>query len=353
MRVLSPILSRVIYPFLGSAGYFRHCPGAFISVVTYHGVLPESYHVEDAFLDAPLVTRETFRRQLRLLKSNYDVISPEQFFLWLSKGQELPRRAVLLTCDDGLLNNLTQMLPILREEDLKCLFFITGASVTESTSLLWYVELYLMLMASKVRFLKFSYKSITVDCPISSDRARRSLWLDLLPKLSRLAAPDRRGILDEAPAHLDLQSDWRKRFLEHPVLRQRFAVMRNCELRQLAEADMSIGAHSVDHPILSELPFEMTEAEIVRSRELLQPVGKQVWAFAYPFGDASSAGQREFGLAEKAGFQCAFMNTPGELSANSSRFSLPRVHVSGQMNLREFEAHVTGVHFKLHRRLAS
>ena len=38
---------------------------------------------------------------------------------------------MLLTCDDGLQNTLTDMLPVLQELGLSCLFFVTGASLSE------------------------------------------------------------------------------------------------------------------------------------------------------------------------------------------------------------------------------
>ena len=53
-----------------------------------------------------------------------------------------------MSCDDGLLNHVTSMLPILLEEQLKCIFFVTGASLSEAPAMLWYTELYLMLMAA-------------------------------------------------------------------------------------------------------------------------------------------------------------------------------------------------------------
>src|SRR6266436_7650188 len=131
MRLLSPILQRLIYPALGSIGYFhsRCVPSATVSVITYHGVLPSGYERKSPPLDNTLVSPESFRAQLRLLKKHYNVISPDHFLRWLRRRENLPDRATLLTCDDGLLNHLSLMLPILQEEGLKCLFFATGAAL--------------------------------------------------------------------------------------------------------------------------------------------------------------------------------------------------------------------------------
>src|SRR6266545_2911047 len=133
MKLVSPLLRHIVYPLLCGSGYFRRVADrGGLSIVTYHGVLPEGYRSTDSSLDANLVSAQTLRRQLRWLKANYNVISPEDVLAWLEQGGELAPRSVLLTCDDGLLNNLTEMAPILREEGLECLFFVTGRSAGEA-----------------------------------------------------------------------------------------------------------------------------------------------------------------------------------------------------------------------------
>ena len=117
--------------------------------MTYHGILPKGYKTFDPDLDGGLVTAETFRRQLQLLSRQYNVISPPEFLAWCEGKQELPPRAVLLTCDDDLRNTLTEMVPILQEHRLSCLFFVTGGSLSEVPAMLWCEELYLMLLAAK------------------------------------------------------------------------------------------------------------------------------------------------------------------------------------------------------------
>src|SRR4030081_334434 len=126
MRVVSPLLKRVVYPTLSKSGILRVTAGKGVAVLTYHGVRPSGYESLDAGLDGNLVTAENFRRQLRLLKARYNVIAPEDLLAWCEKKFEFPPRAVLLTCDDGLVNQVTGMLPVLQEEGLRCLFFVTA-----------------------------------------------------------------------------------------------------------------------------------------------------------------------------------------------------------------------------------
>ena len=352
MRLLSPILHRVIYPVLGSMGYFHSRPVAPVTVITYHGVLPAGYESGDAFLDNTLVTEKSFRAQLRLLKKHYKVVSPDEFLLWLGQKKELPEKAILLTCDDGLLNHLNVMVPILREEELKCLFFVTGAPLDNTQSLLWYVELYLLLMQARESAESIRLHGILVPEISSDPRKRRSVWLTLMRSLSRVDSATRRSFLEDAAERFGLQPSWKARYLDDPLLRSRFQLLRLPELKQLADAGMTIGAHTLSHPVLAEQSVELARSEIGDCRETLEhSLGRPVWAIAYPFGDPGSVGTREFKLAEEAGYECAFVTVAGVPDRVSARFAFPRVHVTAEMPLSVYEAYVSGFHDALRNRL--
>jgi hypothetical protein len=84
---------------------------------------------------------------------------------------------------------------------------------------------------------------------------------------------------------------------------------------------------------------------------LEEALGQTVWAFGYPFGNAATVTQRDLRLGEQAGFRCAFMNTGGGFGAKINRFAVPRVHVTADMSLFEFEAHISGFYRSLRKRL--
>ncbi len=86
MRIVSPFLRRIFYPALSAAAVFRRTSASGLAVVTYHGVIPTGYEVVDQAFDGNLVTAETLRQQLRLLKTHYDVISPDDVRAWRENG---------------------------------------------------------------------------------------------------------------------------------------------------------------------------------------------------------------------------------------------------------------------------
>jgi peptidoglycan/xylan/chitin deacetylase (PgdA/CDA1 family) len=358
--VVSPILKRVVYPWLANSGYLRRrADGGAFCVLTYHGVLPAGYQVGDPQQDGSLVSAENLRGQLQLLKECYHVVSPEEVCEWVVGGKELPERAVLLTCDDGLRNVLTDMTPILREEGVSCLFFVLGASAAQSSQMLWYEELYLLLLAAPAGSYSFDGlgeglgKGPEMSVELGDRPQRRSAWWNLVKNLSQYDQSARAGFIERSRIQFGLPDHWNAEYTSNEEQRRRFGLLDRSELRQLVDQGMSIGSHTLNHPMLSQQTSELAWREISESRALLADViGQPIWALAYPFGDPGSVTLREMQMAEQAGYQCAFMNIGGGFGASLPRFALPRVHVSVDMSLAEFEAHLSGFHRDFRSRLS-
>ncbi len=324
MRIVSPLLKHVVYPGLSWSGYLRRSASAGPAVVTYHGILPPGYEVRDPVLDGHLVLPEAFVRQIRLLKSKYNVISPEEFLHWREGELRLPPQSVLLTCDDGLLNTLTEMLPLVRELDVPFLFFVTGGSLANQPSMLWYEQLFLWLLEAGKKISQV-----------------RALWREMIRKLSAFDEGARNQILQDMRTQLGISDDFESEYSQNQAVRRRFFMLNLAEFRELADAGMTIGAHTLSHPMLSQMPEDLALQEISQSRAGLQAaLGKPVWALAYPFGNLEAVSAREPELAERAGFRCAFMNVEGGVGAGW--FAFPRIHVSSTTTAAELEAHVSG-----------
>ena len=339
MRLVSPLLKHIVYPGLSRSGYLRLLLPSVPAVVTYHGVLPQGYQLRDAALDGHLVTASNFLRQINLLKKKYNVISPEQFLRWCEGELELPPRSVLLTCDDGLRNTLTDMLSIIADAGVSFLFFVTGASAEEASSMLWYEQMSLWLKAA-------SAARISSLCELWYPRQRsqlNTLWFALIERFSEMAWPVRQTTLEDLRTRLGISKDWASEYSENEALNRRFFMLNRQELKQLHGAGMTIGAHTMSHPMLSHMSREDALEEIAQSRSVLQDtLGEKVWALAYPFGIRNAVTCREEELARAAGFRCAFMNVEG--SSTGSKYMFPRIHVSLTMSVAEFDVHVSGFH---------
>jgi peptidoglycan/xylan/chitin deacetylase (PgdA/CDA1 family) len=350
MRIVSPLLKRVVYPTLSKSGILRLTAGKGVAVVTYHGIFPSGYEPIDAGLDGNLVTAENFRRQLRLLKAKYDVISPEDLLAWCEKKIELPPRAVLLTCDDGLVNNVTDMLPLLQEEGLRCLFFVTGLSAGDDTEMLWYEELFLILIDAAAGPLEARGPDIEICGNLRTQEERRAIWWSAVQQLSRVNWETRRAFIHQLQVDLGCKDSGKAMLTRGDAWRRRFLLMMQADLQSLRAGGMTIGAHTVTHPRLSCSTPALAESEIRECKALIETaIGDRVWAFAYPFGDPESVSAEVLGMPEAAGYEMACLNFGGGLSATLPRFALPRINVTSTMSLGELEAHVAGFYTTLQR----
>ncbi|AEA33980.1 polysaccharide deacetylase [Hippea maritima DSM 10411] len=86
----------------------------------YHRILPFKGYDIDV---------ETFEWQLSFLRKHFDVVGPEVLFD-LKKGFRLKKTSVLLTFDDGFLDNFVYAYPILEEFGFKALLFVITSKIT-------------------------------------------------------------------------------------------------------------------------------------------------------------------------------------------------------------------------------
>lgn len=115
------------------------------------------------------------------------------------------------------------------------------------------------------------------------------------------------------------------------------------ELRSLADAGWTIGAHSVSHPILAELPEAEARRELHDARDRLeQGLGRAVRLLAYPFGTRRTVSVRDYGLAREAGYDAAFLDMTGSLRRGQDLFALPRSKVLGCDSMSVVRASLSG-----------
>ncbi|MEW6063675.1 MAG: polysaccharide deacetylase family protein [Bacillota bacterium] len=106
------------------------------------------------------------------------------------------------------------------------------------------------------------------------------------------------------------------------------------EIRELAEAGFTIGAHTVDHPHLAEVPPEVARHQIEESKRALEHgLKKPVEFFAYPYG---SYNDTVADLVKQAGYRAAVTTELGLAKADSNPFKLRRIRVTGHYSNEKF-----------------
>jgi hypothetical protein len=218
---------------------------------------------------------------------------------------------------------------------------VTGASCSDKPGMLWYEELYHLMRARPLGGLGLWLPSEESTEPSGSFQAR---WWSTVRRASRLDARARADWMGLVRSRCDGTQVLRS----EPRSEKRWRLVNIGELRALADAGMTVGAHTLSHPVLSLCSEEEARHEILESKnDLERALGGPVWAFAYPFGNSSTMGEREVALAREAGFSCAFLNVEHWRAGPADPFALPRIHVSGNTTLPEFAAHMSGLHARL------
>jgi peptidoglycan/xylan/chitin deacetylase (PgdA/CDA1 family) len=129
--------------------------------------------------------------------------------------------------------------------------------------------------------------------------------------------------------------------LQDDANRRRFQLLTKSGIAELLQPGMALGAHTLHHPVLAECSAEVAQKEVAVFESAS---GYPLWAFAYPFGTNDAVSGRELALTEAAGYECAFMNVGAGFSSTMNKFSIQRVHITADMNLGEFEAHMAAFH---------
>lgn len=92
------------------------------------------YHkVSTGKKDFLTVDSEDFRKQMAFIKSRFNVVRLSQVLEAMKHGERLPRRAALITFDDGYMNNFELAYPILKSLELPFTVFLVSNYIGRQT----------------------------------------------------------------------------------------------------------------------------------------------------------------------------------------------------------------------------
>ena len=97
--------------------------GVLVPILMYHSILKDPQRA-----GMHVLSPDTLEQDLRYLKDHgYTTVSMQQLLDAVYQDAPLPDKPVVLTFDDGYLNNLTYVLPLLEKYDMKATISIVGA----------------------------------------------------------------------------------------------------------------------------------------------------------------------------------------------------------------------------------
>ena len=116
--------------------------------------------------------------------------------------------------------------------------------------------------------------------------------------------------------------------------------MTEAQIRQVDAEGMTIGAHTVHHVPLAQLPITTAAREVTQSKAALQAIlGHPVLDFAYPYGSVSPAVEV---IVRAAGFRSAVTTLGGIGQPDTDAYGLRRMHVNGGESISAFIISLAG-----------
>ena len=245
---------------------------------------------------------------------------------------------MVLTFDDGYVDNLLHAKPTLERWGLPATFFVTTGNLGQARDY-WWGEL------SRL-FLEAGTLPDTLDIALNGETLcwRLAEWASYTEEDSRRHSAWRAiGKSDPTPRHaivralnerLYTQPDREKRQVLNklfawakapPGVRPSDRTFSPEELIVVEDGGLvEIGAHSVTHPVLPALPPAAQRDEITQCKSRLEEIlGHAILSFCYPHGAYTA---ETVALVRNAAFTSACTVVSRPLGRDADPFQLPRIH---------------------------
>ncbi|MFN3349836.1 polysaccharide deacetylase family protein [Pseudorhodoplanes sp.] len=257
----------------------------------------------------------------RLRRSGLDIVSLDEMYRRLVQ-RDFKRRFVCITFDDGYRDLLQWAYPVLKKHEAPFALYVP-TSFPDRIGEIWWVALERVVASTERIGLYIDGVERRFDCASLDDK--RNIYEQLYWWLRSLSTEDELRVVirdlaarygvDMAALCDELCMSWE-------------------DIAELARDPLvTIGAHSVNHYRLRKTPDRVVRAEMEMSRAVIESaIGFRPEHFAYPVGDPSSAGSREFAIAAELGFKTAVTTQPGVLFREHRNHltALPRISLNGE-----------------------
>lgn len=267
----------------------------YISMYHYTRDLPHSRYPRIKGLDLPL-----FREQLEFFKCNFNVVTMEQVIAEIQSGGGigLPDNALLLTFDDGYIDNYTYAFPLLEEFGFQGSFFIPGKTFSMHQLLDVNKIHYILASADINGLIKDVFERM--DYYRGGDEYNYASNDELFSEYAVANRFDcketifvKRMLQTVLPEKLRnmISSDLFEKYVG--VSEERLAYelyMTEVQIRTMKRHGMFIGIHGYDHYWLGNLNHAEMKADINKALESLSGfIDTSAWVMNYPYGNYNQA----------------------------------------------------------------
>ena len=244
-----------------------------------------------------------FERQLRWLKRRFQIVPLRTIVAAASNGGTLGSK-VALTFDDGLRSNVELAYPLLHRLAIPATFFICPGLVDRGRWL-WTHEMRRRL----ARLGPQARRELAQEWQAPQDTTQFVAWMKKLDSATRQRVESR--VREATPD-----------FIPTAAEREEFDLADWKELRKLDPAIVTIGSHTLTHPILPGTAPAELESEVRDSRRQLERgLERPIDTFAYPNGDLDPAAD----ACVRKHYRAAVTTVNGWVKRGADAHQLPRL----------------------------
>lgn len=256
-----------------------------------------------------------FERVLDFLCQRYRIIPLQDAIRGLGTGK-LPSGSVCLTFDDGYVDWVDGVVPMLERRQAHATFYLTTGQFDGMP--LWHERIRSAVQHATTPINGVLMRTLAVAS--AGDRQESVSILERELKYMPLAEREAKLHMLEAATG----SDPRK-----------LPRMSADQVRHIHNRGFAIGAHTVAHPILSLSSAAEARHELGAARETLEAViGARVDGLAYPNGRKSDFTAEHIQMARETGYSNAVTTEPGAIRSVTSPYLIPRFTPWGPDSLR-------------------
>lgn len=292
-----------------------------VVVLNYHRIGDGSRSEYDRELWS--ATEEVFDEQVAFLARHCDVIGPGDIEAALGSRRG---RHVLITFDDGYLDNYELAFPVLRRHGVPAVFFVATGFI-DRPSLPWWDAI--ACRVRRTHAARLDLRPWIAEPLVLSDDSRAQPVKRILTAYKSLPEDEARRLLArlaeetavDVPERVDGHwMDWDM-------------------LREMSRAGMTIGGHTVNHPVLARLaPGRQAEEIEGCAARIAGEIGRPMEYFAYPVGSRDAFDDATEECLGRLGVRYAFSYYGGIVSPSSRRYDMQRVAVESDVHRNLFRS---------------
>ena len=292
-------------------------PGA--AILMYHSVMdnPEQH---GASFGSIIHSTCVFARQMEMIARHYHPVALDDLVKILEGCRPVPRRAVVVTFDDGYVDNCEIAAPVLNRLGIPAAFYVVVDSIAGGRPP-WPIRVRHAFLSTRV--------AIWTDpaarrWPLGKHDERLHAFEAACTHCGRLAGEAQENAVVAIEKQLD----------SAPYAPNQRLMMSWEQLRGLRKQGHVVGSHSLSHPNLAYLAKGEAEQELLTSKQKLeQQLCEPVWHFSYPNPVLDPHWTDETAvLSGRVGYRTAVTTRRGLARPKCNPLELPRILPTKQVD---------------------